>query len=206
MTRIELKKNAKAFVKPRMWFLGIPLFVLYLVTAGCYYSGVLSEHYGFSTIGMMGLILIEIASPIVFLTLVRQNEGTSFASIWEHTKAFFLSDRFFTVVKAYLWQFLFIVLWSLIPVVGWVVAAVKGYSWSQAIFIAYDDPSVTAREALRRSRDLMMGHKMDLFVMYLSFIGWSILVAVTGGLAGIFVLPYMTVTYVNFYESLRRSI
>lgn len=37
----------------------------------------------------------------------------------------------------------------------------------------------------------------------LSFIGWLLLVAVTFGIAGIWVGPYMNTTYANAYNSLK---
>lgn len=43
---------------------------------------------------------------------------------------------------------------------------------------------------------------MDYFVMELSFIGWLILVPITGGIAAIWVLPYYQLTFCNFYKKL----
>ena len=40
----------------------------------------------------------------------------------------------------------------------------------------------------------MVGYKGDWFILNLSFIGWLLLVIVTGGLASIYVTPYMYVT------------
>ena len=47
------------------------------------------------------------------------------------------------------------------------------------------------------------GHKMDLFVLGLSFIGWAFLCAITLGIASIWVGPYMQATFANAYKSLR---
>ena len=37
----------------------------------------------------------------------------------------------------------------------------------------------------------MNGYKGDWFVQHLSFIGWTLLVCITGGLAAVYVSPYM---------------
>lgn len=50
------------------------------------------------------------------------------------------------------------------------------------------------------------GHKMDLFVLELSFIGWGLLCVITLGIAGIWVMPYMSATYVNAYYSLKPPV
>jgi len=47
------------------------------------------------------------------------------------------------------------------------------------------------------------GHKMELFVLSLSFIGWILLGSITLGIAYIWVLPYMQTTFVNAYHSLK---
>ncbi|OIL96654.1 DUF975 family protein, partial [Oenococcus oeni] len=61
---------------------------------------------------------------------------------------------------------------------------------------------ITYLQAITKSRKLMDGHKMDYFVMELSFIGWLILVPITGGIAAIWVLPYYQLTFCNFYKKL----
>lgn len=57
-------------------------------------------------------------------------------------------------------------------------------------------------EAIRQSKEMMVGHKMELFVLSLSFIGWSILASVT--VIGVLWLEvYAETTYTNFYLNLR---
>ncbi len=50
---------------------------------------------------------------------------------------------------------------------------------------------------------MMHGHKMDLFVLGLSFIGWAILGAITLGIAYIWIVPYMSATMINFYNDIK---
>ena len=50
----------------------------------------------------------------------------------------------------------------------------------------------------------MDGHKLDLFVLQLSFLGWDILNGFTSGILGIFyVSPYQQATYVEFFSDIR---
>lgn len=60
----------------------------------------------------------------------------------------------------------------------------------------------TATEAITKSRELMDGHKTDLFVLDLSFLGWAILGIVTAGIGFIWITPYYRQTKANFYRKL----
>ena len=67
----------------------------------------------------------------------------------------------------------YIFLWSCLFVIPGIIAT---YRYRLAYYALIDDPSISPSEAIRRSKLLMSGRKMDLFVLDLSFIGWSILV------------------------------
>ena len=49
------------------------------------------------------------------------------------------------------------------------------------------------------------GHKFDLFVLGLSFLGWALLCVITLGIAAIWVTPYMSATYANAYNLLKPA-
>ena len=51
----------------------------------------------------------------------------------------------------------------------------------------------------------MKGHKWDLFVLMLSFLGWALLGALTFGILYIWILPYMNTTLILFYDKLREA-
>jgi uncharacterized membrane protein len=57
-------------------------------------------------------------------------------------------------------------------------------------FILAEHPNLTASHAIRLSEDMMDGHKAELFFLDLSFIGWSILSALTLNLGNIALNPY----------------
>ncbi len=94
----------------------------------------------------------------------------------------------------------FTFLWSLLFVIPGII---KQYSYSMAFYVLADNPELTAREALAKSKEIMQGHKLDLFVLHLSFIGWFFLVGLTFGIAAIYVIPYMSTTVANFYNSIK---
>ena len=79
---------------------------------------------------------------------------------------------------------------------------ILSYSYAMADFILLEDPNCSGSEALRRSRAMMRGHKWDLFMLRLSFIGWSLLAAFTGGIGNLILTPYTTVATASFYREL----
>ena len=93
---------------------------------------------------------------------------------------------------------IFIFLWSLLFVIPGIIAA---YRYSMAIFIFCDDPEKGALNCIRESKAITRGFKGQLFVLDLSFIGWSILSVIP--FVGIYTEPYMATTKANFYRALR---
>ena len=82
---------------------------------------------------------------------------------------------------------IYIFLWSLLFIIPGIV---KSYSYALAEYISRENPEKTATECLDESRQIMEGHKMDLFLFDLSFIGWELLTVFTCGILSIYVLPY----------------
>jgi uncharacterized membrane protein len=71
-------------------------------------------------------------------------------------------------------------------------------------YILADCPDVKATDALKLSMRITNGHKVDLFVLQLSWIGWGLLTGLTFGILGIvFVFPYMNTTMAGYYIELR---
>ena len=52
---------------------------------------------------------------------------------------------------------------------------------------------------------LMDGHKQQLFLLDLSFIGWVILASLTLGIGFLWLVPYWQTTRVHFYEDLKKE-
>jgi len=102
----------------------------------------------------------------------------------------------------YLLVNIFIFLWSLLFVIPGII---KALSYSQAFYILAEHPEMTASEALNESKMIMEGHKSELFVLYLSFIGWALLGAITCGIGYIWILPYMQATFTNYYHKIKKQ-
>jgi hypothetical protein len=79
---------------------------------------------------------------------------------------------------------------------------VKGLGYSMTPFILAENPDMTAREAISASSKLMNGHKWELFVLGLTFIGWELLCVLSLGIGFLWLNPYMNATYAAFYRQI----
>lgn len=91
---------------------------------------------------------------------------------------------------------LFIFLWSLLFIIPGIIAA---FRYSMAPYIMAQNPDIGIMEALRESKRIMHGHKFDLFVLNLSFIGWMFVCVFTCGIGYLFLSPYMEAANAAFY-------
>ena len=111
-----------------------------------------------------------------------------------------LLDPFAFLLKVFwlnLLMGLFIALWSILLIIPGIIAA---YRYSMAIFILLDDPNKGALQCIRESKEMTRGHKWELFVLDLSFLGWIILSVIP--FVALFTLPYMGVVRANYYNVL----
>ena len=95
---------------------------------------------------------------------------------------------------------IFVMLWSLL---FWFPGIIAYYRYSQAFYILAENPEKGIMDCINESKAMMYGHKMDKFVLDLSFILWYLLAGVTCGIAGIYVTPYVGITNAGFYNSLK---
>ena len=72
-------------------------------------------------------------------------------------------------------------------------------------YILRDYPDLKNQHAMRLSREMMAGHKWELFVLWLSFIGWFILSLFTLGIGFFWLCPYIQSSIANFYEEVKRD-
>ena len=96
-------------------------------------------------------------------------------------------------------QALFTYLWSLLFIIPGII---KMFSYSQAMYIAIDNPDMTAKECMKKSIEMMNGHKFEYFIMGLSFYGWTLLLVPTLGIISVWLIPYMQASYAGFYRDL----
>ena len=190
MTRVELKNAAKEQIAGKIGILFLMMLIIFAIAFACGFIPFIGSIASFVITPALSLGLC-----IVYLKLTKKEEiavGDLFSGFNNTGRALWLN----ILVAVFTW------LWSLLFVIPGII---KSYSYSMAFYILADHPELTAREALAKSKEMMNGHKWDLFVLQLSFFWWYLLVGVTFGIASIYVVPYMSATTANFYNSIKEA-
>lgn len=146
-------------------------------------------------------LLIQILSVIVgagftifCLNTVRGRE----ASVWNLLDGF---SMFLRIIWLHILEVIFIFLWSLLLIIPGIIAA---YRYRMALYLLVEHPEMSAMDCINESKRLMVGHKWELFVVDLSFLGWAILVGFVNGIGsamGIILLGQLiNIWFVPFYQ------
>lgn len=115
----------------------------------------------------------------------------------------FQGGRYTSTVWIMFLKGLYIFLWSLLL---WIPGIIKTYSYLMVPYIIAENSSLDKSRVFKISRKMMKGHKWEAFVLGLSFLGWNILGALTGGIVNLlYVNPYMHATYAEFYSALKAE-
>ena len=121
----------------------------------------------------------------------------------QETSVSTLFEYFNSIVKIFcisLMITLLVVLWSLLLIIPGIIAA---YRYQMVFYIFLDDPSKGVMQCIAESKQMMIGHKWELFVLQISFILWFLLCCVTCGIANLWVTPYMSFTFAVYYDRLK---
>ena len=116
-----------------------------------------------------------------------------------------LFSQFERFGQAFLQRFLRILytsLWSLLFIIPGIV---KSYAYAMTPFIMAENPEMTASEAITASKEMMDGHKGELFTLDLTFIGWELLCLLTLNIGHLWLNPYKNAAYAVFYKDLTAS-
>lgn len=192
MNYVYLKEQAKAnisgnigtFLLMYITIYGISALLAVIPAAGSVLSFAADSIFGIS----LTLIFLALATGI-------QPKYTDMFEIFKNTR---LCGN--AILLEILTTF-FTFLWLLLLIVPGII---KALSYSMAPFIlAENDCLITPTEAIHESMRIMEGHKSDLFVLTLSFIGWWLLSIITCGVALIYVAPYYRATLTEFYNSIK---
>jgi uncharacterized membrane protein len=141
-------------------------------------------------------MIIPIVLVIVFIVIMILGMGGSFTSILATS---YTSSSYTTAAAGF----------GGIAVIGFIgyiasiiYTVVKGYLYSLSFYILYDNPDKSGKEIVEESATLMQGNRWRFFWLGLTFIGWVILSAFTFYIGMLWVMPYIMVAFVCFYEDL----
>ena len=196
MNRAELKAKAKEQIKGKIGILLVISLIIAALSALVTWAAGLIPYVG-------RVIAPIVVAPAFSLSLIRVMLGVTAGIEPKAEDAFCGFDDYWAALKLHLLSGLYIFLWSLLLVIPGII---KTYAYSMSVYILAENKGKSARECIKESVAMTMGYKTDLFVLGLSFIGWSLLSCITFGIALIWVMPYMQATYANAYNLLKSKV
>lgn len=69
-------------------------------------------------------------------------------------------------------------------------------------YVLFDESALSSKEIVEKSASLMKGNRKRYIFLSLSFLGWSILSVFTMGIAYLWLIPYIEVASIKFYDEL----
>jgi len=144
-------------------------------------------HMFLKTTGLTLVVMVIVGFFTVFLGVALYGLYTS-SSLWGICDAWLVN--------------LLICIGIILSVSLLVFTSYVSLSFSQVYFILNESPEMKIMEILKRSYIIMDGHKLELFILLFSFIGWILLGILTLGLLYIWLVPYILVSMINFYNGI----
>ena len=155
-----------------------------------------SSSYLTSIIQMIVSSILEVATLNVYLKMSRSPEPVSFSAFLEGL------NNWARATLGILWTVLWLFLWTLLLIIPGII---KSLAYSQIFYIIAEYKEVSVTKALRISMEITRGHKWDIFVMYLSFLGWDLLCLLTLEIGSLWLTPYKNMTYTNAYHAMLKE-
>lgn len=175
-------------------------------------SGPSTSSYLFYILLLVMMIILQAGYTIFALRTIDNSD----ASYWNLFDGFAM---FFRIIWLYILEYILVFLWSLLFFIPGIIAM---YRYRQAIYLLLENPEMSALDCIRESKRLMRGHKWELFVFDLSFIGWLFLIGFLNGIGASFgieilsviglgvilecwVMPYRELSYAIYYRRLAAA-
>ena len=216
MTSSEYRSLARENLKGNYWQSVVVAFIAMVVGATLCGGSVFNVQLDAEDLSVLPRVLVQyfafiatiggIVSFVGFIIGGSVQLGYATYLLKQHNRAHFdlqdLFSQFDQFKDGFLQRLLrgvYTILWGLLLVIPGIV---KNYAYAMTPFIMSENPNMTASEAITASKELMDGHKGELFMLDLSFIGWDILAALTLNIGHIFLNPYRHAAYAAFYKDI----
>lgn len=145
---------------------------------------------------LLSLMMLMISTGIVIyvITEARYHKG-SYGNLLDGLPILLRVFWYQVVTTVY------IALWSMLLIVPGIIAS---YSYRQGLYILLDHPEMTVNQCIRASKHMMQGKKMELFMLDMSFLGWTIgesiiVMGLTAAMGAESYLPTLLIVPVSAY-------
>ena len=207
MDRVSIKEEAKKKIKGNLWTIWKPFVLFNLILFAIFFvCGVvigllkLDENVLKIVYGIISLCGSFLESAFMFayakyiLSFIR-GEKFDWNDVKEYTKKNLVRAFVISLVVG-----LIVLGCSILFVIPGIIAAI-GLTYVEEV--AVDNEDLGTMDVIKKAWATTKGHKMDLFIFALSFIGWEMLATITFGILYIWLMPYMLVATTMVYEKLK---
>ena len=102
-------------------------------------------------------------------------------------------------------SFIFALILNLLALGLLIYLAIESCCYTLAYVAACEYPELSPKEIFEDTKSLLKTYDNKFIWLSLSFIGWSILSVLTFGIGSIFLVPYMFISYIVFYDNIKSS-
>jgi uncharacterized membrane protein len=133
-------------------------------------------------------------------------------------------NEFGKALAAYLLLLVVLLFWTLLLIIPGII---MGLAYSMTFFIIADEPEISVWDAMKKSKVMMEGYKVQLMLLILIFFGWTLLASIFVALFGsllfssfiglilltvitfgtiiLWLIPYMQVSIAKFYDEVKNE-
>ncbi len=200
MSRVELKQWAKEKIKGHIWEILIPIVI----------AGILSNLTIPKVVNDNGTMKVTVGLSLsIFFYFIQV--GLAYFMVrfvkdekYEFKDLFRFTNDYVRIFIVNILQGIFVFLWSLLLVIPGII---KAFAYSLVPLLLSDDKykDLSYTELLKKSEEIMNGHKMDFFMLILSYIGWHFVAIFTLGLLEIWIIPYETTATYRFLNDVKEA-
>ena len=201
MNRQELKTWAKEKVNGKRWTI-LPALIVASLLIGLGWPIKHSIGNGIETstsipVGSIIFYFVQVGFTLFMINFITDKEY-KFEQIFS-TRNDFVKYLSFGFIKN-----VFIFLWSLLLIIPGII---KSIAYALSDFILLDDKykDLEYTQVLKKSEEMMNGHKADYFMLGLSFIGWHILAVFTLFILELWITPYQEAATTKFLYDVKAD-
>ena len=208
MNRVEIKEQAKKMIIDNKWYIWKPMLIVSLIVG--LISVILSTiiaAFGMNEIAT-SIITIIVSLPVGIFSSAFMIGYCKYCLDFIHGKKTDWTEPVKFAKEHWVICFLVSFLYGLIIIAGSILLVIPGIIAALGLMFYYyvcaENPKLKATEILKKTWNITNGHKFELFVLILSFFGWTILAALTLGILYIWLFPYMIITFTLAYDKLKK--
>lgn len=195
--RAQIKENSKTLLGNNLfgktWLMAlVACLIESAIISLCAYIPYIGSVASLLLAGPLG-----IGVSLVFMKLVRNHPEIDLGDMFFSFKERFSKDLLLGLMIG-----IFTFLWSLLFIIPGII---KGYAYSMAYFVSLDHPDWEWKACIDESMRITQGHKGELFVLDLSFLGWYLVGAMCLGVGTLWVTPYHMTAKAGYYEALKAT-